>query len=510
MLLPVVYLVIRALGAGGELWTLLLSARTATILLNSLLLAVSVTGASVALALPLAWLTVRTDLPLGRFWSVVTVLPLVIPSYIGAFTFLAFLGPTGTLQGWLGPFGVQRLPEFSGFFAAWLVLTLLTYPYALLNIRGTLAGMDGATEEVSRSLGHGPLHTFFHVILPQTRPALAAGALLVTLYTLSDFGAVSLLRFDTFTRAIYVQYQGSFDRTLAAGLALVLVAITLLILLAEGRTRGRGRYYVASTAAARPLVRHRLGGWRWPSLAFCALISLIAIGIPVGILLHWVLRGLTLGEPLRLSWSAAGNAVYASGIAAAIAAAAAIPAAFLIVRFPGRFSTLLERVIYSGFALPGIVMALSLVFFGARYAPLLYQTLALLVLAYVVRFLPEALGTTRGSLVQVTPAVEEAARSLGRSPLNVITTVTLPLIRSGVLMGAALVFLTAMKELPATLLLSPIGFETLATQVWAAADQGFFTRAAAPSLLLVGVSAIPVALLLFQERRARPSALTLD
>ncbi len=510
MLLPMLYLVLRALDAGGELWELLLSARTLGIIRNSLLLALAVFGASLALALPLAWLTVRTDLPFARFWTIATILPLVIPSYIGAFTFLAFLGPTGTLQGWLAPFGVQRLPDFSGFFAAWLVLTLLTYPYALLNIRGALTGMDGAMEEVSRSLGHGPLHTFFHVILPQTRPALVAGALLVTLYTLSDFGAVSLLRFDTFTRAIYVQYQGSFDRTLAAGLALVLVAVTLLILLLEGRTRGRGRYYVASTAAARPLVRHRLGRWRWPSLVFCGLISLIAIGIPVGILLHWVLRGLTLGEPLRLSWGAAGNAVYASGLAAGIAAAASIPAAFLIVRFPGKFSVLLERIIYSGFALPGIVMALSLVFFGARFAPALYQTLALLVLAYVVRFLPESLGATRGSLVQIAPAVEEAARSLGRSPLNVIATITLPLIRSGLFMGATLVFLTAMKELPATLLLSPIGFETLATQVWSAADQGFFSRAAAPSLLLVGVSAIPVALLLLQERRARPSSRAAD
>ncbi len=207
------------------------------------------------------------------------------------------------------------------------------------------------------------------------------------------------------------------------------------------------------------------------------------------------------GVPLSFVGGAVGNAISASALAAAIAVAAAVPVAVLAVRFPGPRSRLIEAASYVGFAMPGIVVALALVFFGAHYARPLYQTLAMLVFAYLVMFLPMAVGSVRSSLLQVSPGVEEAARGLGRSPMRVLATVTLPLVWPGIVSGAALVFLTTMKELPATLLLSPIGFDTLATEMWSAADEGFFARAAVPGLLLVGVSTVPVALLLARERR---------
>jgi iron(III) transport system permease protein len=242
-----------------------------------------------------------------------------------------------------------------------------------------------------------------------------------------------------------------------------------------------------------------LGRWRWPALLFCAIVVLLALALPIGVLVFWLTRGLTAGEPLRLLWGAAFNSVYASGLAAGVAALAALPVAILAVRFKGTVAGFVERLTYLGYALPGIVLALALVFFGANFAPGLYGTLVLLVFAYAVHFLPQAVGATRAALLQVRPSLEEAARSLGRSPAGVVVTVSAPLASSGILAGGALVFLTTMKELPATLLLAPLGFETLATSVWTATSEAFFARGAAPALLLVLVSALPMYLLVIRE-----------
>ena len=229
-------------------------------------------------------------------------------------------------------------------------------------------------------------------------------------------------------------------------------------------------------------------------------MTTLALVLPVTVLGYWAVRGVVAGEPLRLLWSAAWNSISVSGLAAVAAAIAALPVAILAVRHPGRMASLIERSTYMGFALPGIVVALALVFFGANYATALYQTVAMLLFAYVVLFLPQAVGTVRTSLLQVSPRLEEVGRSLGRSPAWVWLTVTIPLVRPGLVAGAALVFLTAMKELPATLLLSPIGFQTLATRIWGATADGFFARAAAPSLMLILVSAVPLVWLLHRER----------
>ncbi|MFQ5924988.1 MAG: ABC transporter permease [Dehalococcoidia bacterium] len=502
MVLPLAYLVLRTLGAGFEAWELLFRLRTLEILLRSVLLVLAVTGATIAISLPLAWLTVRADLPWRRLWTVLTVLPLVIPSYVGGFVIIAALGPRGMLQQFLAaPFGVERLPEIYGFPGAMLTLTLLSYPYVLLSVRGALWGLDPALEETSRSLGHGAWATFRRLTLPQLRPAIALGALLVALYTLSDFGAVSLLRYETFTWAIYLQYQAAFDRTLAAALSLVLVVLALSLLVAEARSRGRSRYYRATVGAVRPPSRVSLGRWRWPGFAFCGAIVLFALIMPMSVLGYWLVRGVFAGEPLHLVWGAALNSVYVSGLAAGTAIAAALPVAFLAVRYPSWVSALLERITYIGFALPGLVVALALVFFGASYAISLYQTLFLLIFAYVVLFLPTSLGAIRSSLLQVNPRVEEAARSLGRTSFQAFRSVTLPLVRSGILAGAALVFLVCMKELPATLILSPIGFKTLATSIWSASSGAFFARAAAPALLLILVSSVPMAFLILRGGR---------
>jgi iron(III) transport system permease protein len=499
MLLPLAYLVLRSLEDGWSgVVEVVSDGETFAVLGRSVLLAVVVTGVSVAVSVPMAWLTARTDLPGRRAWAVLVALPLVVPSYVGGFVLVSALGPRGMLQGALEPLGVERLPEIYGLPGAALALTLFSYPYVFLTVRAALRGMDPALEEAARSLGSGSWTTFFRVTLPQMRPAIVAGSLLVALYALSDFGAVSLLQYGSFSREIYIQYRSAFDRTPAAILALMLVALTAAILLIEGGTRGRGRYDRRS--AARPGTLVALGRWRWPALIFCGFVVVAALAAPVGVLTFWLVRGLAEGEPLRPLWNAAWSSVYASGLAAGVVAIAALSVAVLAVRFPGRVSRFVERMTYLGYALPGIVLALSLVFFGANYAPWAYQSLGMLVFAYAVHFLPQAVGSTRAALLQVSPSVEEAARGLGRGPAGVLATVTAPLAGSGILAGAALVFLTTMKELPATLLLSPTGFETLATRVWGATTDAFFARAAAPALLLIALSAVPLYLLVIRER----------
>ena len=504
MILPVVYLSIRTFGAGEEAWDLIFRSRTLYILLRSLLLVATVTAASVAIALPLAWLTVRTDLPYRRLWSVLTTLPLVIPSYIAAFLVIVSLGPKGMLQQGLDwVFGLERLPDIYGFPGALLTLTLLSFPYVLLTVRAALWRLDPSLEEASRSLHHSSWITFLKITLPQLRPSIAAGALLVGLYTLSDFGAVSLLQYETFTSAIFTQYQSALDRTIAAALSLVLVLVALTILVGEARTRARFTYYRSTGGVVRPPSLIVLGKWKWPALGFCALIVLFSLFIPVSILLYWVIRGLYSTEPFSFVWGATWNSLYVSGLASLTAVIAALPVAVLVVRYPSRVSGLIERFSYIGFALPGITIALALVFFGANYATPIYQTLILLIFAYVVLFLPTALGNIRASLLQVSPKLEEAGRGLGRTQSQVFRTITVPLLRPGILAGAALVFLLTMKELPATLVLGPLGFETLATSIWAATNEALFAQAAVPALLLILVSSVPMGFLVLREQRLR-------
>ena len=500
MALPLAYVVLRAIGAGSEAWDLLFRVRVLETLGRTVSLMAAVTAASIVLAVPLAWLTVRTDLPFRRFWAVVTALPLVVPSYVGGFVVVAALGPKGLLQEYVaGPLGIERLPDIHGFVGAMLTLALLSYPYVLVSVRAALWGLDPSLEETSRSLGQSTARTFFRVVLPQLRPAILAGALLVALYTLSDFGAVSLLRYEVFTYVIYLQYDAG-ARALAASSSLVLVALALAVLAIASRLHGGARYHRTAGGSAHPGETLRLGMWRWPALAFCAAVSILALGTPLAVLGFWLARGAEAGESLGLSWGAVFNSVRVSGVAALVATAAALPVALLAARYSSWFSALIERMAYLGFALPGVVVALALVYFGANYVEPVYQTFSLLVFAYVLLFLPAALGVLRASILQISPRVEEAARGLGKRPYEVFAMVTLPMVRPGMLAGIALVFLIAMKELPATLILGPIGFNTLATSVWSAAEAAFFAQAAAPALVLILVSSVALFVLMLRER----------
>jgi iron(III) transport system permease protein len=487
--------------SGTEAFDLLFQKRTALVVFNSVSLAIIVTALSLITALPLAWLTVRTNLPGRRIWSVLTALPLVFPSYVGGYAFVAMMGPKGIVQGWLEPMGIERLPSIYGLPGTAWVLTVFTYPYLLLSIRAGLRNLDPALEEAARNLGYGPWQTFRRVTLPALRPAIAAGSLLVSLYVLSDFGAVSIMRYNSFTRVIYMQYLSSFDRSLASLLSLVLVALTIILLFTAQRFQGRQRLYRAGIGSARTPQTVSLGRWTWPALALCAFVVTVALVLPTSVVTYWLVRGLAAGESLLPIWQATLNSIKAATAAAVVAIILALPVAYLVVRYPGRYSLLVSQSVYLGFGLPGIVIALSLVFFGANYVPVLYQTFIMLVFAYNVRFLPQAVGNVRSGLLQISPRLEEAGRSMGLNRRQTLWHITIPLLKPGIWAGTALVFMSTMKELPATLLLGPTGFTTLATQIWAAADEAFFARAAAPSLLLLAVSALSIGIILGQEER---------
>ncbi|MBW4425600.1 MAG: iron ABC transporter permease [Nostoc desertorum CM1-VF14] len=499
--LPLLYLVIRTAGIGGEeLRELISRPRNIMVFFNSAAMAATVTLFSTLIAVPLAFLTVRTDLPGRRFWLVTTTLPLAVPSYVGSFALIATFAPRGSfLQLLLQPLGVEELPSIYGFPGTVLAITLFTYPYMLLSVRSGLQGIDPSLEEASRSLGYGSRETFFKVVLPQLKPSLIAGGLLVALYALRDFGTPSLMQFDAFTRAIFLQYKTSFNRNSAAALSLMLVTLVLLILWLEYRMRSRAAYYSRGSASLRPPKIVKLGIWKWPALGFCLLITSFGVVLPVGITLFWLIRGLNTGYTFPNLLPTIINSISAAGLAALAITIFALPVAILAVRFPSKITAIIERCSYIGFGVPGIVVALSLVFFGANYLPALYQTLPMLIFAYLVLFLPQSVGTVRSSLLQVNPQLEESARSLGRNAWQTLREVTLPLVQSGVLSGAVLVFLTAIKELPATMLLAPIGFRTLATQIWQATENVDFADAAAASLAMLLVSMGSTLLVLSQE-----------
>ncbi|MFB6141795.1 MAG: ABC transporter permease [Halorientalis sp.] len=506
VLLPLSWLLIAANRVGLDAaLDLLLRSRTAEIAINSFLMAGTVTGLSVVLAVPMAYLTVRTDLPFRRVFTVVLALPLVVPSYLGAFAFVSAFSPRGEFQTLLAALGVETLPNIYGFWGATTVITLYTYPYVYITTRAALKSLDTQLVDAARTLEHTRREAFWRVTLPQIRPAITAGALLVALYALSDFGTPQILRYDVFTRVIYVEFNSlGTGQNMAALLSLQLVAVTAFILAVESRVRGGTNIGTEGGYTAGGETTVHLGRWRWPAALACGAVAALALVVPLAILALWVVRGSAAAVNYEVDLvSMSFNSVSVAAAAAVVATLAALPVAYLSARTDSRLTQLFERATYVGYAVPGVVLGLALVFLGSQYGGALYRrgllAFPLLIFAYVVRFIPQAVGSTRAGFLQVSPALPEAARTLGRSPLSTFRSVTLPLVAPGLLAGAALVFLTTMKELPATLLLRPPGFETLVTGIWRAQQSAEFGKAAVPALLLLVVSASSMLVILRME-----------
>jgi len=489
-LVPLVYLVVRVAEAGpGQVLGVLLRPRTWETASTSVALALTVVLCCLLLGLPLAWLMARTDIPMRGTWLVLAAIPLAIPSYVAAYAWLA------------------QFPGMHGFWAAVLVLTMVSMPYVALPVTAALRTIDPALEEVARTLGRGPLRAFLRATLPQAWPAAAAGSLLVALYVLSDFGAVALLRVDAFSRVIYTAYRASFDRTTAAVLALVLVALAAALVVAERRVRGRTlRYRVASGVARKALPLALPRAARDGALIYMSVIAATAIGFPVVSLLLRMAEGsrrpLDIAELLQAVAVTAGVCL----LGALIAVCLALPVAALAARARTASASAIETAAYAGHALPGVVVGLSLVFLTLGVLPMAYQTVVTLAFAYAVLFLPKAIGSSRAAIAAVPPSVEQAAQILGRSALAAWCATTARIAWPGIAAGGLLVLLTAMKELPATLMLRPTGLDTLATELWSRTEVAAYGAAAPYALALIALAAVPAWLLSTAvQRGGRPS-----
>jgi len=453
---------------------------------NTISLVVLTIIGSVLIGVPLAFLTAYVQMPLKRFWLILLAAPLALPSYIGAFAMYFSFGRGGEIENVLG----IATPPISGLWGSALVMSLYTYPFVMMTTRSSLLSLDASLVNAARTLGLTLGASLWRVVLPRVVNSVAAGALLAALYALSDFGTPAIMGFDTFTRVIFVEYN-AFGLSQAAMLSLQLMVIVGLILFIESRIGG---------AQERPGKHLSLFPARWQrNLMLLATMPVVmmAIVLPLAIFTLWLVREGTGGFEFSYAW----NSAHASFIAAIVAVLLAIPVAHAAIA--GKAGRFMERITYFGFGVPGIVMGTALVYVGLKYLPALYQTLSLLVMAYVLRFIPLAVGSVRSTAENIDSGLVKAARVLGASPREAFIRVTLPLTLRGMIAGAALVFLEAMRELPATLMLGPTGFETLATYMWRVYEAGYFGRAAVPGLLLVLLSGVGLVLMLSGERKAQ-------
>ena len=492
---PLLYLVRENLAGSEDLVDLYTSARTLGPLRNTLVLAVATAASASVVGTGLAWLTTRSDLPLRRFWAAVTPLPLVFPSFVGALGLVAALSPGGLLESPLGWVGVDPTrPE--GFWGAWLVLTLFTTPYVLLPVAARLVSLPPSLEESARLLGRGPWAVFRTVVLPQLRSSILAGALLVFLYAVSDFGVVVLLRFDTLTRAIHTNRLFNADRS--AALSLLLAVVALAVVAAE-RTVSRRARDVDGVRTKQPL-RVPLGRGRWPAFGLVVVWTGLALGGPLASLGLWAWRGLAgegsdlsgAGEGLGGLRTPAGNTAAIGMVTALVAVAVVLPLAYLSARHRAAAGDAANGLVAAGFALPGLVVALAVVSFALDLPESwgLYESFTLLVFAYVVHLGAQSLRAAQVAVAAVPRRLDESARMLGAGRVRRFGTIELPLMVPGLAAGAGLVLLSTMKELPITLLVAPTGFETLSTRIWADAESGFLAEAGLASIVLVALSGV--------------------
>lgn len=474
--LPLVYVALRTAqtgldGARRELFRW----RNLELLANSVTLAVGVMLLAAVIGLFVAWCVERTDLPGRRFWRVAAGLPLVVPAFVSGYAWASLS------------------VKFQNLVGAILILALASYPLVYLPVAAALRSTDPAFEDVSRSLGRGPWSTFTRALLPQLLPALGGGSLLVLTHMFAEFGALAMLRVQTFTTAIFESYELQFDSASAAMQAIVLMLLCIPAAWGEMRLRAGRRVARVGRGQARLAAPLRLGRARRALLlALLSLLGLLALGVPLGTLAYWLLAGSSAGSGWQALWPAVRGSVSLAVSGAVLTSLLALPLVLLSVRHRGRLAQLAERLPYIVHGLPGVVVALALVFLSIRIVPAIYQSSALLLVAYAILFLPLAQSSLRASVELLPPQIEPLARSLGRRPLHVFVTVVLPNIAPGIGAALALMMLEIVRELTATLMLVPTGKVTLATEVWNHTVDAEYAAAAPFAALLVAISIIPV------------------
>lgn len=509
-LIPALYTIIRAVEAIGTTplppWPLL-----RTLIVNTILLAVLSALLSGIIGVTQALLIERTNLFGRRWWRIVVALPLAIPPYVLSMTTIALMRPRGIIERWLVEnkyvsYGDIPFSLLFGLPGSTIVLALCLSPYVYLPVAAVLRQGSNHLSEIAQISGASWRYRLRHVTLPLIMPAAGGGMLLVMLYALADFGVPALLRLPTFSTAIYGRFTGQIDRAGAALLSLPLIIATLGLIILEERLAGRGGAQI--NRSWRPQLPHALQGWQLPALSVMLIISGAALVGPVSTLIYWSMNVVSASElasrvPFdRLLQIGSGNIAFVAFVATLTTALAITPA--LLLRRGGIVGTLLARISQAGYALPGVVVALSIVLVVNQASPWLAGGLIPLILAYIIRFLPQAVQSLDVAFEQIAPSLEEAGRSLGQTANNVIRQIVLPLAAPGLQASWALLFLSMLKELPATLLLRPAGFDTLAVRIWMPASDGLYTAAAVPALILLVGALLPLALVLRNQYQRPP------
>lgn len=463
--------------------SLIFRPRVGELLVNTVMLLVLAVPLCTVLALALAWLTEFSDLPFRRVWAWLCVAPLAVPAFVQSYA-------------WISLF-----PGLNGLWAGVIISVIAYFPFLYLPIAATLRRLDPALEDAAASLGLTPWRIFFRVILPQLRLALCGGALLVGLHLLAEYGLYVFIRFDTFTTAIVDQYQSSFNGPAATMLAGVLVVCCLVLLSIEAGVRGNARYSRVGSGAARQIEPVRLGKLTPLCLALLIATALFSLGIPLLTIGRWLMAG---GADIW-RFDEIGYAFYQTLVLAIfgglLTTLAAIPMAWLSIRAPGGAQRALEGLNYLGGALPGVVIALAVVTITVRTAHMFYQTMATILLAYTLMFLPRALVSLRASIAQAPVELEHAAASLGRRPANALWATTIRLAAPGAAAGMALASLGIMNELTATQMLAPNGTRTLAMGFWALSGELDYAAAAPYALVMILISLPLIWLLHDQSQR---------
>ena len=461
-------------------YELLARPRVGELLLNTVALVVITVPLCVVIGVGVAWLVERTDLPGRTAWRPMFVAPLAIPAFVNSYA-------------WVGV-----APSLHGLGGGVLISTLSYFPFVYLPAAATLRRLDPAVEESARALGSDSAAVFLRVTLPQLRLAILGGGLLIGVHLLAEFGAFAMLRFDTFTTAIFQQFQATFDGAAGSMLAGVLILLCLLLLVAEASARGHARFARIGSGAPRAATPIRLGRMTLPAQATLAMLLVFALGVPVWTILRWLWIGGAQVWVLDDIGAALGQTIGLAAAAALLTTVLAYPIAWVAVRSSGVLARAVEGANFVTSSLPGIVTALALVTVTIRVAPPLYQSVVLIVCAYVLLFMPRALVSVRAGLAQVPISLEEASRSLGASPSATFARVTLRLTAPAAAAGTSLVFVAVATELTATLLLAPTGTRTLSMRFWSLASELDYA-AAAPYALVLVLIAVPVTVVLFRQ-----------
>ena len=507
VLLPLSVLALSWQSIDLQIWSHLWDTQMPRLLGNTLTLVVGVGTGVTVIGVSLAWLTSLCEFPGRRWLDWALMLPFAIPAYVLAFVFVGLLDFAGPVQSllreWFG--NGLRLPRVRSTGGVIIVLVLVFYPYVYLLARTAFLAQGKGVMEAARMLGQSPWQAFWRVALPVARPAIGAGVALALMETLADFGAVAVFNFDTFTTAIYKTWYGFFSLSSAAQLASLLLLAVMLVLYGERRARGQDH---AASERPRGQALYRLSGFKaWLASGWCALVFACAFVVPMVQLVAWCWqRGrFDLDERYR---ELILHTLYLGAMAALITVAVALLLAFARRQAPTPGIRAGVAIANLGYALPGSVLAVSLMlafsfldrelvvpvssWLGGAGRPLLLGSVAALLVAYLVRFIAVAYGPLESSLARIRPSLPEASRSLGVGGARLFFKVYLPLLLPGTLSAALLVFVDTLKEMPATLLMRPFGWDTLAVRVFEMTSEGEWARASLPALTLVLVGLLPV------------------